>query len=111
MARGAVQQARVAARRPRLASPSTATALAVLIVLLAAAAIPLDAVAHQNVLANAGQLLTSVPIGVVGFILARRRPDNPIGWLLLALLAGIMISSVADPYTCLVLAVPTWRSP
>jgi hypothetical protein len=102
VAREAAQQTHVVERRLRMASPSTATALAVLIVLLAAAAIPLDALAHQNVLADAGQLLTSVPIGVVGFIVARRQPRNPIGWLLLAVLTGVVISFAADPYAWLV---------
>ena len=41
-------------------------------------------------------------IGVVGFIVARRQPGNPIGWLLLTVLTGIVVSLVADPYSWLV---------
>ena len=76
--------------------------LAVLVVLLAAAVIPLNVLAHQNVLVNTAQLLFGVPIGVVGFIVARRQPGNPIGWLLLTVLTGIVVSLVADPYSWLV---------
>jgi hypothetical protein len=98
----AASQGRAAPGRSGLASPATATVLAVLVVLLAAAAVPLNILARQNVLVNAAELLVSVPMGVVGLIVARRQPRNPIGWLLLAVMSGIVISLVADPYTWLV---------
>jgi len=94
--------AQAAARRLGQASQRAVTALAVLIVLLAAAVIPLNMLAHQNVLENAAQLLISVPIGVLGFIVARRQPGNPIGWLLLIVVTGIVLSLVAGPYAWLV---------
>jgi hypothetical protein len=77
------RRSKVAGRRSRLASPATATALAAMVVLLAAAVIPLGMLAHQSVLANATQLITGLPLGVAGFIVARRQPRNRIGWLLL----------------------------
>jgi hypothetical protein len=55
-------QKQVAGWRSRLASPQTATALAVLVLLLAAAVIPLGVLARQNVLANATQLITGMPL-------------------------------------------------
>ena len=100
--REAAPQKRAAERHSGLASPATASVLGALAVLLAVAVIPLNVLAHQNVLANAAQLLVGVPIGVVGFIVARRQPRNPIGWLLLAVLTSVLISLVAYPYSWLV---------
>jgi hypothetical protein len=72
-------------RRFRLASPVTAAALAVLAVLLAGASVPLYALTHQNVLANGGEnIALAVAFGLVGLVVARRQPGNPIGWLMLA---------------------------
>src|ERR1700745_3472423 len=88
--------------RSPLASPATAAALAVVVVLLAAAMIPLSVLARQNLLANAAQLAIGVPMGAVGFIVARRQPRNPIGWLLLAIPIGILLSLDAGPYVWLV---------
>jgi len=74
-----------AARRFRLASPVIAAALAVLVVLLAGASVPLYAVTHQNVLANGAESIALALIfGSVGLAIARRQPRNPIGWLMLA---------------------------
>jgi hypothetical protein len=69
-----------------------------LVLLMAAAVIPLSVLARQNVLENAAQVLVALPIGAVGFIVARRQPRNPIGWLLLAVVAGIVISTDAGLY-------------
>jgi hypothetical protein len=88
--------------RSWLTPPGAATALAVLIVLLAAAVIPLSVLARQNVLTNATQLGFGLPIGLVGFIITRRQPGNPIGWLLLAVLAGVLLSLDAGSYAWLV---------
>jgi hypothetical protein len=85
-----------------LASPAAASALGVLIVLLAAAVIPLDVLARQGVLANAAQLVVGVPMAAVGLIVARRQPGNPVGWLLLVIPLGILLSLDAGPYAWLV---------
>jgi hypothetical protein len=92
----------VAGRRSRLASPAAANTLAVLVLLLAAAVIPLSVLARQNVLANAAQLAIGLPICTVGFIVARRQPGNPIGWLLLVFPVGVLLSLDASPYALLV---------
>jgi hypothetical protein len=73
------------ARRFGLASPVTAAALAVLVVLLAGASVPLYAVTHRNVLAAGGEnIALAVIFGSAGLVIARRQPRNPIGWLMLA---------------------------
>ncbi len=72
------------------------------VLLLAAAVIPLTVLAHQGVLANATQLMIGLLICAVGFIVARRQPGNPIGWLLLVVSVGILLSLDADPYVWLV---------
>jgi hypothetical protein len=71
-------------------------------VLLAAALIPLDVLARQNVLANAAQLAIGLPICAVGLIVARRQPGNPIGWLLLVIAVGVVLSLDARAYAWLV---------
>jgi hypothetical protein len=95
-------QAQMTGRSFWLASPGTATVLAVLVLVLAAAVIPLSALAHQSVRANAAQLVIGLPIVAAGFIIARRQPGNPIGWLLLLMAVGILISLHAGPYVLLV---------
>ena len=71
-------------------------------VLLAAAVIPLNVLARQNVLANAALLAICLPMGAVGLIVARRQPGNPIGWLLLVIPVGIVLGLNAGPYAWLV---------
>jgi len=92
----------VAGRRLRLASPATAAALAVVVVLLAAALVPLSLLARQNVLSNVGSNAVFLPMAAVGLVVARRQPGNPIGWLLLAAPAGQLLSADAALYTGLV---------
>ena len=95
-------QAQATGRRSWLASAAAANALAVLVVLLAVAVIPLSVLARQNVLANAALPAISLPMGAVGLIVARRQPGNPIGWLLLVIPAGVLLGLGAGPYAWLV---------
>jgi hypothetical protein len=92
----------VAAQRFWLASPATATALAILVLLLAAAVVPLALVARQGVLSNVGQVAPFLPIAAVGFVIARHRPRNPIGWLLIATAASAVLTDDAELYVRLV---------
>jgi hypothetical protein len=39
-----------------------------------------------------------VPSGAVGVVVARRQPDNPLGWLFLAIAACLVLSSVGGDY-------------
>jgi hypothetical protein len=96
-----VPHAQVAARRLWLA-PSTATVLAALVLLLAAAVVPLTLLAHQGVLSNVGQVVPFLPIAAVGFVIARHRPRNPIGWLLIATAASAVLTDDAELYVRLV---------
>lgn len=51
---------------------------------LTAAAVPLAAPVHQLALNNVGsEALTVLVYGLVGLVIARRKPRNPIGWIML----------------------------
>ena len=79
-----------------------AAALAVLAVLVCAVWVPLDILAGQNVLSSSGQdLVTSVFLAGLGFLIARRLPANPIGWLVLAGAVGLAITGAVQPYAWL----------
>jgi hypothetical protein len=75
----------------RWVAPVAAVALGVLTLGFCLAAVPLNGVIHQNGPGGpvADWLSTAtvvVPVAVVGVLLAARRPRNPIGWILLAIL-------------------------
>jgi hypothetical protein len=60
--------------------------LAALILLLAAACIPLSFAARQNPLAaGATEIVVAVAFAAVGLVVALHRPRNPIGWLMLCM--------------------------
>ena len=86
----------------RLASPATATAVGVVILVLAAALVPLLLLARQDVSSNVTPVAPFLPLAAVGWVIARRQPRNPIGWLLLATTAGTLLSADCSPYTWLV---------
>jgi hypothetical protein len=75
------------ARRLRLASPATALVLGAVLVALTAAEWPFAGLAHLGVNSSTGggQWWTYTPFGVVGFVVAWRKPRNPLGWCLLGL--------------------------
>jgi hypothetical protein len=78
----------VTARHPVLVV-ALAAALVALTALLAAASVPLYAMTHQNWLVNGiGNIVGAVLFAVVGFVIVRRQPRNPIGWILLIAPAG-----------------------
>jgi hypothetical protein len=91
-----------AAARFRLASPVTATVLAVLVLMLLAGALVLSALTGQLSVLGSGPI---VPIAVVyaavGFVVARRQPGNPIGWILITWIAVFVLSGVAGGYAAL----------
>ena len=78
--------------RRSLWAASAAIGLAVLVLLLVIAAVPLTLAAHQGVLYNVGQVVTFLPIAAVGFMVAWHRPRNPIGWLLIVTAAGALLT-------------------
>ncbi len=82
--------------------PVTAWVLAGLTLLLAAALIPLSLLARQNPLATGGpQIAVDVSFAAVGLVVARHRPGNPIGWLMLCLAAGLLFNADSGLYNML----------
>jgi len=66
-----------------------AIAAVVVTVLLAAASVPLYFLTNQNWLVNGGEnVAVAVFFAVAGFVIVRRQPRNPIGWILLVAPAG-----------------------
>jgi signal transduction histidine kinase len=91
-----------AAARFRLASPVTATVLAVLTLMLLAGALVLSALIGQLSVLGSGPIVpVAVVYAAVGFVVARRRPGNPIGWILITFIAMFLLSGVAGGYAAL----------
>ena len=86
--------------RFRLA-PVTALVLGGLVVAAAIVDVPLARLAHQSVTASGGSLPVwiSAGFGVVGFVVAWRKPRNPLGWVLLAMAVFGVLSQDASFYT------------
>jgi hypothetical protein len=91
----------VTARRFRLASPATALVLGGLVLALVIADAPLAGLAHQGLNASGASLpvWVSAAFGVVGFVVAWRKPGNPLGWVILGLAAFGALSEDASFYT------------
>jgi MFS family permease len=85
-----------------LASPTTAVILAGFSLVLVAALTMLSLLTHdpqENLAGEVQGLETAVPFAAVGFLVARRRPQNPIGWILLAFALGFLLSNVGTTYS------------
>ena len=78
--------AKDAARRFRLASPATALVAGALLLALVIADPLLARLAHQSLNSSGGStpFWFSAAVGAAGFVVASRRPGNPLGWILLA---------------------------
>jgi hypothetical protein len=91
-------------RRPRtrLAPPSVAAALAILTLVFLAALVPLTIAARELSLSQFwSNLVIVVPLSVVGLVVARRQPRNPIGWLFLVLTVFSAVGLAAGAYAVL----------
>jgi hypothetical protein len=88
------------ARRLRLASPASALVIGCVIVALVAAAWPFAGLAHLGVNSGTGGPVwwTFTPFGVVGFVVAWRKPRNPLGWCLLGLVVAGALSDDGSLY-------------
>jgi hypothetical protein len=86
--------------RWRLACPVTALALGGAVVVLMAAEPPLASLAHQSLLSSGGSvpLPYSAIFAVVGFVVAWRKPGNPLGWLILGTAGFFALSEDASFY-------------
>jgi hypothetical protein len=91
----------VTGRRIRLASTTTALVLGGLVLALIIAAVPLADLARQSLNASGGSLpvWVSAPFAVVGFVLAWRKPGNPLGWIILGVAVLLALSEDASYYT------------
>ena len=89
-----------AGRRVRLDSTAAALALGGLVLVLAVAAVPLARLAHQSLNAATGSVpvWVEVPAAVGGFVVAWRKPGNPLGWIFLGSAAISMLSEDAAYY-------------
>jgi hypothetical protein len=89
-------------RRFRLASPATAVFVGVLTLALMAVDIPLEAAIHTLSPSNAWELEFVLPFTLVGGVVARREPRNPMGWLLLAISLVTVVNGDASDYAVFV---------
>ena len=91
----------VTGRRLRLASPTTALVLGGAVLALMIADVPLAHLARQSVNASNGSVPVwfSAAFAVVGFVVAWRKPRNPLGWAILGLAAFFALSEDASFYT------------
>ena len=86
----------------RLASPVTATVLAVLSLMLLAGALVLSDLTGQLSVLGSGPIVpVAVVYAAVGFVVARRQPGNPIGWILITFILLFLLSGVAGGYAAL----------
>ena len=70
-----------------------------LTVVILLADVPLDALTPH--FAGAVEAVPFLPFACVGWIVARRQPRNPIGWLLIAIGLGMGIAYLSGPYAVL----------
>ena len=92
--------------RFRWATPRTALAVGILTLLMFAATIPL-----ANVSKAGNSSVLAAPFAVLGFLLARRQPRNPIGWILLLLGPAVIVSAAAGMYSILAYQVDGYDLP
>lgn len=87
--------------RVHLASPTAAIVVALLIVILAAAVIVLSLFSHERGTSSPLFIALALPFAVVGFLVARRQPQNAIGWLLLGMASCFLLISIGRAYSVL----------
>jgi hypothetical protein len=87
-------------RRFRLGLPAAALVLGGLVLVLVVAAVQLARLAHQSLNADAGSVPVwiSAPFAVVGFVVAWRKPGNPLGWIMLGSAAFLALSEDGSYY-------------
>jgi hypothetical protein len=89
---------KVAPGRFHLASPRSAVALGGLVLGLMMALVPLGHLSHQGLSTSGGSVFLVPVFGVVGFVVAWRRPRNPLGWLMLGAAGFLVLSGDAGAY-------------
>jgi hypothetical protein len=87
-------------RPPRVSLSAWVTALASLLALATAAMLALAVLSHQE-FNSLVSLAVGVPSGVVGLLVARRQPRNPLGWLLIATALCLVVGTDGSDYAIL----------
>jgi len=91
-----------APRRSGRASSVTATVLAVLALVLTAAALVLSVLVRQLSVLGSGPIIPVVVVyAAAGFVVARRQPGNPIGWILSGFIVVFLLSNDVGSYAVL----------
>ncbi len=92
--------AQTASGRFRSVSSVIALVAGGLILALVVVDVPLARLAHQSLNASGGSspVWYSAALGVVGFVVASRKPGNPLGWIMLAAAAVSSLSQDASFY-------------
>jgi hypothetical protein len=93
----------VCGRQSRRAAPRTSLVIAGLAAVavfgLIAAGVPLAILARDSLVSSAGaSIVFGVPCAVVGFVVAWRKPRNPLGWFMIAVGAALVLSDDAGLY-------------
>ena len=85
----------------RLTSRAACLVIGGVLLALFAAAVPLSGLAHQNLNAGGGSVpvWVSVAFAAAGWVLAFRRPANPLGWIMLGGAFFFALSEDASYYT------------
>lgn len=86
---------------PRAAGERVATASGGVTLLLGGLAVALVFASHETVASNLPFLMFAVSFAVVGVVVARQQPSNPIGWLLLGGSLAMTIGTIAVAYAYL----------
>jgi hypothetical protein len=88
--------------RVRLATPTTAAALFVVVLALLVPALPLyRATNHVSTAGDLSSFVVVLPFALVGVVVARRQPRNAVGWILLATALFFIVQADASMYTVL----------
>lgn len=82
--------------RFRWTTPGSAVVVAVVTIVLLVVGVPLSRLAKQG---PVNQDILMLPFAIVGFIVARKQPRNPIGWIMLALAPIFELSADAGMYS------------
>jgi hypothetical protein len=88
----------ISRNRFRLASPTSAVLLGALVLALFVAAIPLGFLARLGAGSGSGSLVLTPVFGAAGFVVAWRKPRNPLGWFMLAAAGFLVLSGDAGSY-------------
>ena len=88
-------------RHVRLASPATALAIGIVLVVLVVLAGVFAAAAGQPLLTGTNFILLYLAFSAVGVVVAWHQPGNPIGWVLLGVGVFFTLAAAAGTYTVL----------